>query len=136
MYRFIYECLCYVFFLSTFSVAQQNLEAAAFKQCASTAASENLNNQYENLKLVKSMNTTSEDINPVRSENDELSNDNNVGVYYGLISKRHLKDVCFSDTSREGMLSNNYEQPFQMSSEYNILSLKRNIDPSTTDLYV
>lgn len=82
------------------------------------------------------MGTTTENINTIRSENDELSNYNNVGGIYGLISKRQLKDVCFSNTTSEGGLPINYEQTFQTSSQYNILSLKRNLDPSTTDVYV
>lgn len=129
--------LMYVnFFLSTFSVANQNVEAAAFERCASKGASENLNHPYGNLRLLHSMDTTTDNETTIRCVNDEISNDNNVGVNYGLISKRQLKDACFSDTNREGRLSNNYEQPFQPSSEYSILSLKRKIDLSTTDLYV
>lgn len=85
---------------------------------------------------MKLMGTTTENINTIRSENDELSNYNNVGGIYGLISKRQLKDVSFSYTTSEGGLPINYEQPFQTSSQYNILSLKRNLDPSTTDVYV
>lgn len=123
-------------FLSTFSVANQNVEAAAFERCASKGASENLNHPYGNLRLMHSMDTTTDNKTTLRCVNDEISNDNNVGVTYGLISKRQLKDACFTDTNREGRRSNNYEQPFQMSSEYSILSLKRNIDLSTTDLYV
>lgn len=122
------------FFLSTFSVANQNVDAAAFERCASKGASESLYHPYGNLRLMNSMDT--ENKTTIRCVNDEISNDNNVGVNYGLISKRQLKDACFSDTNREGRLSNNYEQPFQPSSEYSILSLKRKIDLSTTDLYV
>lgn len=84
---------------------------------------------------MKLMGTTTENINTIRSENDELSNYNNVGGIYGLISKRQLKDVSLSNTTSEGGLPINYEQPFQTSSQYNILSLKRNLDPSTTDVY-
>lgn len=123
-------------FLSTFSVANQYAEEAAFERFASKGASENLNHPYGNLRLMNSMDTTTENKTTIRCENDELSSDNNVGVTYGLISKRQLKDACFTDTNREGRRSNNYEQPFQTSSEYSILSLKRNIDLSTTDLYV
>lgn len=127
----------FVFFLLIFfSVAGQNPEAAAFELCPLKGASENLYHQYENLKFMKSMGTTTENINTIRSENDELSNYNNVGGIYGLISKRQLKDVSFSNTTSEGGLPINYEQPFQTSSQYNILSLKRNLDPSTTDVYV
>lgn len=124
------------FLLILFSVAGQNPEAAAFELCPLKGASENLHHQYENLKFMKSMGTTTENINTIRSENDELSNYNNVGGIYGLISKRQLKDVSFSNTTSEGGLPINYEQPFQTSSQYNILSLKRNLDPSTTDVYV
>lgn len=82
------------------------------------------------------MDTTTKNINTIPSENDELPNDNYLDVNYGLIAKLHLNDVCFMDTNREVELSINYKQPLQMSSQYNILSLKRNIDPSTTNLYV
>lgn len=127
----------FIFFLIIFfSVAGQNPEAAAFELCPLKGASKNLHHQYENLKLMKSMGTTTENINTIRSENDELSNYNNVGGIYGLISKRQLKDVSFSNTTSEGGLPINYEQTFQTSSQYNILSLKRNLDPSTTDVYV
>lgn len=118
------------------SVANQNVEAAAFERCASKGASENLNHPYGNLRLMHSLDTTTDNKTTICCVNDEISSDNNVGVTYGLISKRQLKDACFSDTNREGRLSNNYEQPFQPSSEYSILSLKRKIDLSTTDLYV
>eukprot|EP00105_Crassostrea_gigas_P018154 XP_011436176.1 PREDICTED: uncharacterized protein LOC105334433 [Crassostrea gigas] len=118
------------------NIANQNIEAAAFERCASKGASENLHHPYGNLRFMHSMDTTTENKTTMRCVNDEISNDNNVGVNYGLISKRQLKDACFSDTNREGRLSNNYEQPFQPSSEYSILSLKRKIDLSTTDLYV
>lgn len=118
----------FIFFLLIFfSVAGQNPEAAAFELCPLKGASENLHHQYENLKFMKSMGTTTENINTIRSENEELSNYNNVGGIYGLISKRQLKDVSFSNTTSEGGLPINYEQPFQTSSQYNILSLKRNI---------
>lgn len=42
---------------------------------------------------MKSMDTTTEDMNTISSANDEPSNDNNVGVNYGQISKRQLKDI-------------------------------------------
>lgn len=122
-------------FLSTFSVANQYVEAAAFERCESKEASENLNHPYGNLRSINSMDTTTENKTTIRCVNDEISSDNNVGVTYGLISKRQLKDACFSDTNREGRLSNNYEQPFQTSFDYSILSLKINKDLSTTDLY-
>lgn len=123
-------------FLSTFSVANQYAEEAAFERFASKGASESLYHPYGNLRLMNSMDTTTDNKTTIRCVNDEISSDNNVGVTYGLISKRQLKDACFSDTNRDGRLSNNYEQPFQPSSEYSILSLKRKIDLSTTDLYV
>lgn len=45
-----------VFFLSTFfSVVQQTVEAKVFERCASKGASNNLDNQYENFRLMKSM---------------------------------------------------------------------------------
>lgn len=101
--------LCFWGFFSTFSVAQQNVGAAAFERCVSKGASENLNYKNENLGLMKSMDTTTEDMNTISSANDEPSNDNNVGVNYGQISKRQLKDICFTNASREGGLSKNYE---------------------------
>lgn len=58
---------------------------------------------------MKSMDTTTEDMNTISSANDEPSNDNNVGVNYGQISKRQLKDICFTNASREVGLSKNYE---------------------------
>lgn len=117
----------FFFLLILFSVAGQNPEAAAFELCPLKGASENFHHQYENLRIMKSMDTITENINTIRSENDELSNYNNVGGIYGLISKRQLKDVSFSNTTSEGGLSINHEQPSQTSSQYNILSLKRNI---------
>lgn len=126
--------LCFWVFFNFFSCSTK-VGAAAFERCVSKGASENLNYKNENLRLMKSMDTTTEDMNTISSANDEPSNDNNVGVNYGQISKRQLKDICFTNASREGGLSKNYEQPFQVSSQYSILSLKRNIDLSTTDLY-
>lgn len=126
--------LCFWVFFNFFSCSTK-VGAAAFERCVSKGASENLNYKNENLRLMKSMDTTTEDMNTISSANDEPSNDNNVGVDYGQISKRQLKDICFTNASREGGLSKNYEQPFQVSSQYSILSLKRNIDLSTTDLY-
>lgn len=123
--------LCFWVFFNFFSCSTK-VGAAAFERCVSKGASENLNYKNENLRLMKSMDTTTEDMNTISSANDEPSNDNNVGVNYGQISKRQLKDICFTNASREGGLSKNYEQPFQVSSQYSILSLKRNIDLSTT----
>lgn len=100
--------LCFWFFFNFFSCSTK-VGAAAFERCVSKGASENLNYKNENLRLMKSMDTTTEDMNTISSANDEPSNDNNVGVNYGQISKRQLKDICFTNASREGGLSKNYE---------------------------
>lgn len=105
----MYFNVMFLGFFSTFSVAQQNVGAAAFERCVSKGASENLNYKNENLGLMKSMDITTEDMNTISSANDEPSNDNNVGVDYGQISKRQLKDICFTNAGREGGLSKNYE---------------------------
>lgn len=74
------------------------------------------------------------DSNLMAACSEETLNEDTFDTNYKHVSKR-LYRKSFTETNNEEDLTNNYEH-FQMpSTEYSILSLKRNIYPSVTELY-
>lgn len=73
------------------------------------------------------------DCNHFAACSEETLNEETFGTYYESVSKRHYIN-SYTETSGEEESANNYEH-FRMPTEYSILSLKRNIDPSVTEPY-
>nr|XP_034338668.1 uncharacterized protein LOC105323934 isoform X3 [Crassostrea gigas] len=125
------------------SVAEQNIEVAnivspthSTQGHASEQRGEALSNVYDDLRLSQMMdrNTVSgTDCNHFAACSEETLNEETFGTYNKSVSKRHYI-YSYTETSGEEESANNYEH-FRMPTEYSILSLKRNIDPSVIQLY-
>ncbi|XP_052718557.1 uncharacterized protein LOC128190519, partial [Crassostrea angulata] len=125
------------------SLAEQNIEVAnivspthSTQGHASEQRGEALSNVYDDLRLSQMMdrNTVSgTDCNHFAACSEETLNEETFGTYNESVSKRHYI-YSYTETSGEEESANNYEH-FRMPTEYSILSLKRNIDPSVIQLY-
>uniref|UniRef100_A0A8W8KI96 Uncharacterized protein n=1 Tax=Magallana gigas TaxID=29159 RepID=A0A8W8KI96_MAGGI len=125
------------------SLAEQNIEVAnivspthSTQGHASEQRGEALSNVYDDLRLSQMMdrNTVSgTDCNHFAACSEETLNEETFGTYNKSVSKRHYI-YSYTETSGEEESANNYEH-FRMPTEYSILSLKRNIDPSVIQLY-
>lgn len=73
------------------------------------------------------------DRNSVAACSEETFNEDNFDTNCGHVLKRHYLN-SYTETKGEEDLANNYEH-FQMPTEYSVLSLKRNIDPSVIEMY-
>ena len=73
------------------------------------------------------------DFNHFAACSEETLNEETFGTCYESVSKRHYIN-SYTETSGEEESANNYEH-FRMPTEYSILSLKRNIDPSFIEVY-
>lgn len=93
-------------------------------------------NVYDDLRSSQMMDGNSvsvKDANNFAACSQETLNKDTFDTNYGRVSKRHYLN-SYTETNGEEESANNYEH-FQMSTEYSILSLRRNIDQSAIELY-
>lgn len=126
-----------------YSLANQNIEVAnlgipthPIQEHASEDRREVLINVYDDLRLSQMMdrNTVSgTDVNHFAACSEETLIEKTFDTNYERVLNRHYLNF-YTETNGEEESTNNYDL-FQMPTEYSVLSLKRNIDPSVTKLY-
>lgn len=122
------------------SLANQSIEVAslgnpthATHRCASEERREEFSNVYDDLRSSQMMDRNSVSVNNFAACSQETLNEDTSNTNYGRVLKRHYLN-SYTETNGEEESANNYEH-FQMPTEYSILSLKRNLDPSAIELY-
>lgn len=117
-------------------MANPEIPTHPIQEHASEDRKEILSNVYDDLRLSQMMdrNTVSgTDVNHFAACSEETLIEETFDTNYERVLHRHY--VNFStETNGEEESTNNYDL-FQMPTEYSVLSLKRTIDPSVTEMY-